>query len=77
MILDFKNESISFAREHGCPPAFIIQAAMERGAEMALDMTFKRIRAEKIRRQKLNQTGLKDGEKTETDYEKTNHNGAH
>ena len=62
MMLDFKTESIAFAREHGCPPAFIIEAAMRRGAQLALENTIALLSAEKHRRRRLNETGMKDGE---------------
>ena len=62
MILNFKSESVAFAREHGCPPAFIIEAAMQRGAQLAIENTIVLLIAEKHRRRRLNETGMKDGE---------------
>jgi hypothetical protein len=34
--MDFQAEATAFVREHSCPPVAIIKAAMERGAELAV-----------------------------------------
>ena len=46
MILDFKSDAFEFCRSHGCPPACIIQKAMERGAQLALESVNQRLRVE-------------------------------
>jgi len=58
MNLDFRQEALDFCRANGCPPACIIQKAMERGAELALQQTHQLIKSETDLRRKLNVTGL-------------------
>ena len=45
MTFDFQSEALAFTRKHGCPPAGLIQKAMERGAEIALVKMTKQLRA--------------------------------
>ncbi len=35
--IDFKQESVEFARQNGCPPALIIEAAMRHAAALVVD----------------------------------------
>jgi hypothetical protein len=62
---DFKSEALKFAQANGCPPACIIQRAMERGAELAVENMIVLISGEMQNRKLLNATGIKDGEKAE------------
>ena len=60
MTFDFKSESVEFSRAHGCPPACIIQKAMERGAELAMIEATELIRQETRLRQKINAAIIQD-----------------
>ncbi len=43
--IDFKSEAVEFARQNGCPPALIIEAAMRHAAGLVVSAVHADIKA--------------------------------